>query len=706
MPATSEAARERKREYYRKRWAELHGTPEARAAYNAGRRQGGPRPPPKPKVLPEALRPFAGCDGEGFTDSQGRHGLALFRMGERELYKRGRRLSTPELLRFIVEHPGDRHCLVGFAFSYDAWNILRDIVQKRDPQRRTLRTVLRQPGFDRRHWAPVRFKGWPAYGVRFRARGALEVCQLSGFHAKPGSIRRIFDVFAFFQCSFVKALEQWGIGTPEERQRIEQLKTLRSSFDRITREIRDYNKAECEQLAQLMEEFRRVCHGAGFRPDAWTGPGRIAAFLHKQHETPRKSWIKQSFPEPLLKMAWAAYYGGRFEVFRIGRLPAGHECDINSAYPAAMLELPCLLHGDWRKASASELRRHQGGLYLAPVHFSHPARCPLGGLPIRKKTGTLYFPSEGSGTYWSVELEAARRLGAHLDYGDGWRFEPGCSCRPFDWIKPLYEERLKLGKAVRGLAFRLALNSLYGKLAQRVGKPPFQNPFYAGLITAHTRAQLVDAAIAAGLGNVLMIATDAVYAAGERPALDYGTGLGQFDCKPFPALFIVKPGLYWIPGDALTGEQLTNRLKSRGTSRNVFEKHGGPEQGESIWRQYLAEPEAFDAARCLFDLPKIKIPVELFITGQYALHANKLDELCQWRTQTVEHSFYFGDKRGPGPIVGEAQRLDIWHGGPGVHSIPLDENREEITLSPEQLTRELFDGSPDYIELAPPFKGA
>ena len=93
---------------------------------------------------------------------------------------------------------------------------------------------------------------------------------------------------------------------------------------------------------------------------------------------------------------------------------------------------------------------------------------------------------------------------------------------------------------------KLAINSLYGKLAQRVGNPKYANLIHAGLITSFTRSKLNDAISAAPRGHIVMLATDGIYSVSPID-LPIGEKLGEFENATFNGLFIVQPGLYWSP---------------------------------------------------------------------------------------------------------------------------------------------------------------
>jgi hypothetical protein len=100
------------------------------------------------------------------------------------------------------------------------------------------------------------------------------------------------------------------------------------------------------------------------------------------------------------------------------------------------------------------------------------------------------------------------------------------------------------------------LASLYGKTAQRSGRGPYCDVVAAGLITAITRARLIEA-IGRDPESVVMLATDAVFS--TRPlSLDIGDGLGKWEEKVWPDLFIAQPSVDRSPSD------IRKSVKSRG----------------------------------------------------------------------------------------------------------------------------------------------
>jgi hypothetical protein len=654
---------------------------------------------------------FVGCDGEGVRDGS-RSAFALFRMGDRELYKGPReRLTTPELLAFILDEPAGT-IPVGFFFDYDINNILADVPREPDkgsipgssPGRTRLERVLRvnDGGLGRMNdWTWLNFEGHPTYGVNWLPRNHLKVCLARTLRmpdgrikrqAAPGSTRTIYEGFGNFQKSFMGSLKDWQIGA-EDWPELKRMKDTRSTFAAIDDEIRRYNSIECVRLAELMEQFRAMSLAAGIKPRTWNGAGKLAAAMLKKHGVMTRKELEAITPKPVLDLADEAYYGGRFEITRVGRLPPTWEHDINSAYPAGMLKLPCLEHGQWIKRSGPELAAlPDDAIYVCPIAFSHPRDQFLCGFPFRAKSGGLSWPRHGRGVYWSPETRSAIRLGATAQHFSGWEIVKKCQCKPFDWVEDYYETRRAIGKGRRGLPIKLGLNSLAGKFAQRLGSRTWGNKIWAGLITANTRATLNDAIRLVGPRNVAMIATDAIYTTGKRAPVKAGPLLGQWEVNRHPSLFIVKPGLYWPPkpqNEALRAW----KFKTRGLSPKFFEK--AYKRFEAAWRAYL--PHFRDWSR---EPPAVPVPVDVFVGLKLAYRQNKLDRACQWGEMAFNHSFNWSKKREGAALDGKGLRLGSPQGSAAAYSAPY-KPRNPDDDDPFDEMHEYLGQLPDALDLGP-----
>lgn len=680
--------------------------------------------------------PFVGCDGEGVKTPDGRSHYALFRMGARELYHPdARRLTTPELLSFIVAHPDPGDALTAFAFDYDASNILADIPTKRDHPDRPSRLERLLGLFDQPDvtgaafaWTWLNFDGFPQFGVKYLPRNYLKVCLGETIRFRhegrrivktlpiPGTERAIFDSFGNFQSSFLKALQAYDIGR-EHWQRIDAMKRDRDKFNAIDDEVRVYNSIECDLLADLMTAFRSMSLAAGIRPKTWNGAGKLAAAMLNDWGVVKAKDLPALVPAPVLAMANAAYYGGRFEITRAGQLGPTWEHDICSAYPAEMVNLPCLVHGTWRKCSGSELvAQPDDAIFVCPIRFFHRKEQFLCGFPFRMKDGRLCWPRVGNGVYWSHEIKSAERLGATCEYRAGWLYEAHCDCRPFAKVTGKYAERLAAGKAARGLPIKFGLNALTGKLAERKGKaPPFRNPIWAGLVTAGTRAKLNDAIAKSGdPRRVVMLATDGIYTVDKPIKLKKGEALGQWEVKRYPKLFIVRPGLYWPPRPrtpklSASGLQKPARkwkLKSRGLSPKFFEPRVAAFQ--RAWRAYMTRDYAQGAAP-----PMVEVEVETFIGLRLAYRLKRPGLACQWVKRTfnstdwppIRCTFDWHAKReGDAPTAdGRALILGSKEGSAAAHSLAYDGSALMPWVEPIETDHMIFEAMPDPVELSAPF---
>lgn len=610
---------------------------------------------------------FHGFDGEGM-DYDGSHALYTLRAGELELYNDGKALTSQNMIPWLANLPHQTY--VGFSLGYDFTMILRELATLTYKSGNSF--VKRLLG-DREDWTDdekkfgIRIPGIPGIAIRYVPRKSLCLTNYYPVNGKKLNTVRISDTFGFFQSSFLTALSDWSIGSKEEIAAIEKGKRGRGNFNGSIEE-RQYNALECVLLEKLMAKFKGACDNANMTPALWEGAGWLATRMYELHKNPTRK--ENVLPDEIAPIADIAYYGGRFEVLRYGRIRGPiYDYDINSAYPSNMKDLPCLRpgHGYWTKTA-------EGKWTLHSVSWQ-PREGPelrLGPLPVRLKTGTVVFPLKSApGTrdwYWSYEITAAWPF--DFTVHDSRSYIQTCDCKPFGWVPDQYQERLRIqqehGKQA-AVAPKLGLNSLYGKTAQRVGERPYFNLVYAGIITSMCRAQILRVAYyLPGSEHVIMIATDGIFTSHEIPGIETPKEkiLGGWDKTTFKdGLVIAQPGLYWEPVSKPSG--LT---KSRGISANVISKHRV--NAEKIWDNHQRDKVyGFD----------ITIP-SMFNSLEVSLARNKPERIGQWDTD-VKRTYYFsvGEKRyasryhPDGSIIADALET----AGPTTRS--KDSNYDEVT---------------------------
>lgn len=271
--------RMRTRDSARKRQERKQWTPEQRQR-EKGREQ---------KRIRRKLRPFMAIDGEGGgTDDLGRQYYKLMVAScpatDKELVERldDRKGSSPSArLEFLLSLPADP-ILVGYGFGYDATQILRGV----NP--RTLRQILTP----RQGKNGPCYTYWRDYAIVYQQGQYLRVARLERIDGKAsiikGSCRTVYETLGFFQRAFIKAIDDWTIGSDEERAVIAENKARRDEFSELTDDIIEYCKLECRLLATLMTQFREVCREAGISPRQWSGAGWLAAALLEKHGIPKR----------------------------------------------------------------------------------------------------------------------------------------------------------------------------------------------------------------------------------------------------------------------------------------------------------------------------------------------------------------------------------------------------------------------------------
>jgi hypothetical protein len=292
-----------------------------------------------------------------------------------------------------------------------------------------------------------------------------------------------------------------------------------------------------------------------------------------------------------------------------------------------------------------------------------------------------------------VEIRSAQLLGARLQFGPGWVYQKTCDCQPFDWIEPLYLERKRLGSNTTGYPLKLAINSLYVKLAQRKGNPRFANTIWAGLITAMTRDRLNEA-IAQNPRAIAMIATDGIYSV-EPLNLPTSDALGDWSVERHDAgLMTIQPGLWWPMAHG-------GKPKTRGISAGFFTL---PRRRmfERTWARWHAIDT--DATLSPFQKlqnarpPGVKVPIRLFVGRQLAEARGKPETARCWIDTHKDIAFEWSGKR----------VSHVWQDGPHVWTRPLmggpdwvsaSYDAEPIIVELGDMAGEDFEDQPDYLTM-------
>lgn len=483
---------------------------------------------------------FVAVDGESAADGDGREHYFLLASSAGPVARNARGLSTARCLDFLLQlSAADPHAaLVAFGLDYDVNMWLHDLPTV--ALRRLVRTGETA--------AIVKGRGYWLQWIPGKSFAVTDYYR--------GGSAKVCDAFGFFQSSFVDALSEWELS--DELHAIARMKDRRGAFDLADAdEIETYCRAECRLLAELMARVAGALKTAGVpAPRSWIGAGPVADALMRAHGVQAHHAADPTSPAKLARAVGRAYFGGRVELFQMGLFGEAWHYDLNSAYPAAALELPTLAGGRWVK---TERYDPEAPWALWRVRWELPPDSPLAPFPYRQG-GEVYYPTSGEGWYWSPEVTAAlAAFPGRLKVKAGWRFLPGDDARPFGFVERLYGERQRFAAAgdPAQKVLKLGMNALYGKLAQGVGArgrlPAYRSLVWAGLITSATRARVLSLA-AHDPEAMVAISTDGLMATRELPDVATGDGLGAWSAAPWRDLFVAGNGIYH--GYTLDGEEV------------------------------------------------------------------------------------------------------------------------------------------------------
>jgi hypothetical protein len=502
-------------------------------------------PQPSKRSYKKSPNVFVAYDGEGWND---KYVLLANSLGERIVNRDG--LSTDECLAFLTRQYDQTKRRIFFAFSYDVNHILHDV-----PDRDLLSLV----------------KGntihYHDYTIRYISGKILSIDNY-----------RYYDIFGFFQKSFIATVEQM-LGADRISDGLRSGKAARGTFEEWDLDaIIRYNDEELQLMVEVAQKLDSALEEIGVHLTQWYGPGAIAQYWYRKHVDPPNEHYS---PEAYTALA-AAYYGGRFEQLVLGTVQHVYEYDIHSAYPSVIAEMPYFL--DWKRTKRYQPDNPYSVWHIA-FDFRRIARdSPTSGenlflpFPMRAADGRISFPLMGSGWYWQREVDAALRYFPSECITIHRGFVATTGDRPFGWVKELYDYRLALKDANNQAeyAIKVGLNSLYGKMAQRVSRNRYFSIAWAGYVTSSTRAKLVEAGCAHDREHVLGFATDAIFTTVPLQ-LPISTALGDWEESSFSSATFFQSGVYRLRRtDGTSVDRYRGSPLRRGIDDIISQLHTSP----------------------------------------------------------------------------------------------------------------------------------
>ena len=489
------------------------------------------------------MKPVLALDGEGVTDPDGSHRYTLLACDTGTLLQ-GDRLGTQEILDTLLALPVNTlKVIYGGSYDFNMW--IGDFAEMHLQELYKCGKV-----------------NWQGY--------TIHMIQRKCFSVSKGNRRAvIWDVLGFFGQGFVKTIAEWGLRDDPWCRKTQTMKDYREDFIDLPQEdIIRYCLDECRALRDLVTDLRAVAASVGINPRRWDGGGAFASAMLRNHGVDR---FHPSNPEMAEKMVNGGMFGGRFDTRLLGILKAGHVYDLNSAYPAAGIEMPCMRHGVWT-THKNPTSIERWGFY----ECAWEGGGDWGLFPVRDQQGNIWYPANGEGTVTGEELQVALDAGQNVQVLSGNVWIPACDHHPLDWLEDIYKQRVSFGKQdKRSKPLKFGINSVYGKCAERPhedGRPPKWRCLpWAAWITGHTRAVILKTLLWYGEA-VVAVATDGIITTQELP-LPVSGRLGAWEHSEFKSGLIVTNGVYF-----LDEKVRTRGFGSKHAERTIFErawKQGG-----------------------------------------------------------------------------------------------------------------------------------
>lgn len=264
---------------------------------------------------------------------------------------------------------------------------------------------------------------------------------------------------------------------------LEKIEVDRSHIERLTKqEAIDYCFRDCDIVLKGLQYMRDALTevGADFAytlasiASRWVRHSGVVDWKRFYRRLGKK-WVYRKDMLAADDFCMPAYMGGRTEVFKTSirepnRVFKGplYYYDVRSSYPWSMtFDLPLYLKGFKLPNDRVDRALAHCGVSEATVTVPSNTYLPILGL---RHDSRLVFPVGLMRSRWTnIELEEARKRGAKVEIHTQCLFEPLPFLRNF--VETFYRLRKKAiedNDSFRSYTYKIALNSLYGKLVESV----------------------------------------------------------------------------------------------------------------------------------------------------------------------------------------------------------------------------------------------
>jgi len=235
---------------------------------------------------------------------------------------------------------------------------------------------------------------------------------------------------------------------------------LKDGFDTENyHELRAYNERDCDLLYKAVKQLEDELWDMGGEFKVTLASSAMALFQTR--------YLSEILPTDKGNNDYArrGYYASRVEVFT-RKCEQGIYYDVNSSFPWSMKQS---LPGAFRGTRPSLSMKPKGAKHAIAEATVHIKDCYLPPAPFRDADNRIIFPTgQWRGVFTDVDLKLLESAGHEIvkvhsvDWYDGFTALG-------DYVDDLYEKKAK-AKGFKREVYKLLLNSLYGKFAEKETK--------------------------------------------------------------------------------------------------------------------------------------------------------------------------------------------------------------------------------------------
>jgi hypothetical protein len=377
---------------------------------------------------------------------------------------------------------------------------------------------------------------------------------------KNGTQWTFIDSFAFFRKGLGKLADELNLPSKKMKHPVDIGK--RKWNKRTDKYEVEYALADTETELHLAEYILGLHEEYDVYPSV--SIAQLAQRIYK------KKFMEQGVnypmaPKSITEKAILSYHGGRnFWNGKAGLYTDCKEIDIVSAYPYAMMQLPCFCdENEFQNIDTYEKGLH-GIFCVSGKVLDNKYPCLL------NHDGSVITGEFKNVWVTSYEMDSAINHGdIHVTNFHGIIYVTRCNHTPplSAYVREFFALKQNTPKTdSRYTAYKLLLNALYGKFIQCIDHNSFSeewykneegnyvplenknfvagglfNPFIASLITGHTRAYLHDLM---HKYKAIHASTDSIKTQSEIESDDFGNRLGDIDIEIIGNCWILRNKLY------------------------------------------------------------------------------------------------------------------------------------------------------------------